>query len=86
MDLLSNSDYTLEEQLSKLNEQSVEDEFCDVSKSVDDAAGMFNKTTATAIITARAAAGPLISFMLNASKSNLSRILRFDIECQNKFT
>ncbi|EJD75358.1 hypothetical protein LOAG_17486 [Loa loa] len=64
--LFSNLEYTPDIQLSKLNEQSVEDEFCDVSKSVDDATGMFNKVTATAASTA-AGAGPLISFVLNAS-------------------
>uniref|UniRef100_A0A0R3RG31 Pep_M12B_propep domain-containing protein n=1 Tax=Elaeophora elaphi TaxID=1147741 RepID=A0A0R3RG31_9BILA len=64
VDQLSNLEYALEEQLSKLNEQSIENEFCDVSKSVDDAASIFNKTTATAVTTVRAAAGALISFML----------------------
>uniref|UniRef100_A0A915PU21 Peptidase M12B domain-containing protein n=1 Tax=Setaria digitata TaxID=48799 RepID=A0A915PU21_9BILA len=60
---LTNLDYKFEEPVSKLNEQPVEDEFCDVSKSVDDTAGMFNKATAIAATVASAASGPLISFM-----------------------
>ncbi|EJW74048.1 hypothetical protein WUBG_15044, partial [Wuchereria bancrofti] len=42
----SNLEDAPEEQLPKLNDQSDEKEFCDVSKSVDDAIGMFNKATA----------------------------------------
>ncbi|VDN01757.1 unnamed protein product [Thelazia callipaeda] len=40
--LLSSLERTLEEHIIKLNEQSVEDAFCDVSKSIDD--GLYNKS------------------------------------------
>uniref|UniRef100_A0A1I7VNU8 Angiogenesis inhibito n=1 Tax=Loa loa TaxID=7209 RepID=A0A1I7VNU8_LOALO len=75
--LFSNLEYTPDIQLSKLNEQSVEDEFCDVSKSVDDATGMFNKVTATAASTAAGAAeGPTYNYTI-PTESNLDSLFIF---------
>lgn len=46
--------------LLKLNERSAEEEFCDVSKSIDDDAnGIFNKTIAIDATAAKTAAGSL---------------------------
>ncbi|OZC08672.1 thrombospondin type 1 domain protein [Onchocerca flexuosa] len=76
--LLSNVEYPSKAELLKLNEQSVEDEFCDVSKSIDDASGIFNKTIATDATAARAAAAEGSAFNYTVpTEGNLDSLFIF---------
>ncbi|KAM3729229.1 putative disintegrin and metalloproteinase with thrombospondin motif adt-1 [Dirofilaria immitis] len=78
VDLLPNLEYISKERLLELNEQSIEDEFCDVSKSIDNASGILNKTIVTDITAAKIAAaeGPVFNYTI-PTESNLDSLFIF---------